>query len=187
MPRRSTMIGGRVTVQRRDQTVQAALAIAGGLGVVGILRRPANIPRAWKYGAGAIQSATELHGLLPALGPDYKVGLGFGSQGMTTMGEIHIGPHYPFNYGTTENLPVPTFGIGLTSVPNRSSRFIYEGKKNQSRGGQQVAMQTREARARKTMRGPSAKKKPRMVRRRGSRCPPGYRYDAKRRMCIQKT
>lgn len=29
------------------------------------------------------------------------------------------------------------------------------------------------------------KNKPRMVRRRGQRCPPGYRYDAKKKMCIQ--
>ncbi len=189
MPRRGTMFGGRVTAERRTQTVQAAILVAGGLGVAGIARNPQNIVRAWKYSAGAIQTATELKGLLPALGPEHKVGVRYGSQEMTTIGEVPVLRMYSGT--TTDNLPLPTFGFGLTSVPTGSSRFISEWNKKgidgKSRGDQQVAMQTREVKTRKSMRGPSAKKKPRMVRRRGSRCPPGYRYDAKRRMCIQKT
>lgn len=52
--------------------------------------------------------------------------------------------------------------------------------RNRSRSG-------RTTKRRKTIRAPSAKSKLKMKRRRGSRCPPGYRYDARRKMCIQRS
>ncbi len=44
----------------------------------------------------------------------------------------------------------------------------------------------RTVKRRKTMRAPSAQKKPKFVRYRKGGCPPGYVYDVKRKMCIHK-
>ena len=58
----------------------------------------------------------------------------------------------------------------------------------QSRGRSSIATASgRTVKRRKTMRAPSAKPdKPKFVRYRKGGCPPGYVYDVKRKMCIQK-
>ncbi len=150
----------------RGQTGTAARAIIltsvlGGP-ALGIFRNPRNVVRAWKVGASTLASFTELKGTLPALGPDHKLGIRFGSQEMSTLGEMHlIDPTMP-----EASLPFPNFGFGFTAVPNTSSRLVYEAKK--SRPGEHTGRTSRVAgplQTGKSMPGASAKKSTRRSRR----------------------
>jgi len=132
VPRHTFGSGGRVSTQQRNQVlIAAALLVPGTLA----LRNPRNVLRAWKFGAATIEQWTELAGALPALGSSHKFGVRFGGAGMTTIGETYLGNMYMG--GTPEaGLPIPTFGFGITAVPNTSSRWVYErNKKSLSRGG----------------------------------------------------
>ncbi len=155
MPRRSTMFGGRVTPTRRDQSVQAALLVGGGIFASGLLRNPRTAVRAWKFGAATVQSATELAGALPALGSSQKFGVRFGSVGMTTIGDTFLGSMYMGGMPEA-NLPIPTFGLGITAVPNTSSRWVYE--QNKSRPGEHTS-RSGTPQTRKSIRGASAQKR----------------------------
>ena len=174
------------TPGRQMQVVVGAFAVTGA---AGLMRNPRNLVRSWKFGASTMASITELSGALPALGPSQKFGVRYGGAGVATIGSTAIGNMYMG--GTPEaDLPFPTFAFGLTAVPNTSSRLVYEN--NKSRPGQAKSVNTavRMTTMRKSMRRASAQKKARrrrakIIPRRGTRCPPGYRYDAKRKMCIQ--
>ena len=182
------------TPQRQAAFVSAPV---GGATVAGLLRNPRTLIRTWRFGASTMATLSELGGALPALGSSQKFGVRYGGAGVTTIGETFLGAMYLG--GTPEaNLPVPTFGFGVTAVPNTSSRLVYE--LNKSRPGEHTS-RSGTPQTRKPIRGASAqgkstrrsrrfaKRKPsrrlRVIPRRGKKCPPGYRYDAKRKMCIQ--
>lgn len=59
-------------------------------------------------------------------------------------------------------------------------------RKKSKRGPGSARKRTGRPKSRKTMRARSAPK-PKMVRYRKGGCPPGYRYDPRRKMCIQNT
>ena len=182
---------GKVT--RGIMVAQAAFAIRGTL---------ANPVRMWKYGGAVVSAYTDVRGILPALGPDHKVGVRYGGTGRKPFSEAY--PLLAMNATpAVANLPVPSFGLAITAVPGGSSRLGYE--QNKSRPGQAKSVNTavRMTTMRKSMRGASAQKpggmispanrrgpassrerRPRTVRYRKGGCPPGYRYDRRRRMCV---
>ncbi len=122
---RSASFKGRITKRERNQTIVAASTFAGGSIAVGLFRNPRNVIRAWKFGASTLASATELKGVLPALGRRHKLAVRYGSAGTTTIGQTRLGNMYMGGMPEA-NLPIPTFGFGLTSVPNTGSRLVNE-------------------------------------------------------------
>ena len=163
--------------------------------------------RLYKYGGGLVAYVTDVRGILPALGPDHKVGIRYGGIGRKPFGEaypllsMYMLPH-------VEAFPVPAFGLALTAVPNDSSRIIHET--NKSRGGEHAIQSSGTPVAEPSISGLSAKKSGQYIRRsrmtkgdaavtRGARtrtrpktvpyrkggCPPGYRYDRRKKMCVR--
>ncbi len=127
--------------------------------MAGLLRSPRNLIRTWKFGAATIQQWTELAGALPALGSSHKFGVRYGGVGMTTIGETALGGMYMGGMPEAD-LPIPTFGFGITAVPNTSSRLVYE--RNKSRPGEHTRRTSRVAgplKTRKSIRGASAPKR----------------------------
>ena len=180
------------TPQRQAAFVGTTL----GIGIAG--RLPPGIQaRLLNLGVKTYAAAVAMGDSYPAFGPEQKFAVRYGGTGeVTTMGQA-----IPFTqmYGpAAKYTPWPDIGFGLTAVPNTSSRWVYEN--NKSRPGEHRAS-SGTPNTRKTIRGASAqikstrrsrrfaKRKParrlRAFPRKGRRCPPGYRYDPKRKMCIQ--
>ena len=191
------------TPQRQAAFVGATL----GIGIAG--RLPPGIQaRLLNYGVKTYAAAVAMGDSYPAFGPEQKFAVRYGGTGeVTTMGQA-----IPFTqmYGpAAKYTPWPDIGFGLTAVPNTSSRWVYE--MNKSRPGEHTSRSgTPEtgksipgASAQKGRSGPSSKKpgrripladrrgpatsrerRPRTVRYRKGGCPPGYRYDRRRKMCV---
>ena len=143
----------------------------------------------------------------PALGSSQKLGIRYGGTGEVTT----LGRAIPITmmYGPLPGkVPFPDFGFGLTAVPNTSSRWVYENNKSRpgehtSRSGTPqtsksilgASAQNQPGTSRKKPRGmislanrrgapTSGRRRPRTVRYRKGGCPPGYRYDRRRKMCV---
>ena len=153
--------------------------IYGGTGIAGLTRSPKTVYRTWQFGASTITSIGEMRGLLPALGTRHKLGLRYGGTGeVTSIGSTRIGHMYMGGMPEAD-LPIPTYGVGLTSVPVGSSRMMFEGKKvgidGKSRGGEHTSRSRTPEQARKSMRGPSAQRS-----KRSRRLQPYFRRDEDR-------
>ena len=150
-----------------SQTARGArLAVGASLMTVpagAILSRPKRAYSTYKHGAAIFASVMQLVSVLPALGPNYKLGFRVG----TTPEAKSIHQISPFiaatqvapDYLAHTPFPVPEFG--LTAVPNDSQRFRYEMDKSstQSRAREDTVRSSRvpgPVKTPKTMGGPSA-------------------------------
>jgi hypothetical protein len=205
-----------------SQTARGArLAVGASLMTVpagAIISRPKRAYSTYKHSAAIFASVMQLVSVLPALGPNYKLGFRVGT--MPEAKSIHqISPFIAATQVAPDYLahtpfPVPEFGFA--AVPNDSQRFRYEMDKSstQSRGGEHTSRSGTPTAGTSTP-GPSAQIKPSSSRnkprgmislanRRGPAtlrerrprspkalpyrkggCPPGYRYDRRKKMCIR--
>jgi hypothetical protein len=151
----------------RSQTARGArLAVGASLMTVpagAILSRPKRAYSAYKHSAAIVASVMQLVSVLPALGPNYKLGFRVGTmpeaksmdQIAPMIAATQVGPDYlaytPF--------PVPEFG--MAAVPNDSQRFAYEMNKSstKSRAREDTVRSSRvpgPVKTPKSMGGPSA-------------------------------
>ena len=195
---------GRLTPTPRRQATFVGAAF--GVAAFGALRPGLQVrlmTRATHVYAGLVAMGDAY----PALGSKQKLGIRYGGTGEVTT----LAKAIPFTqmYGAgPKYTPFPDFGFGFTAVPNTSSRWVYE--RNKSRPGEHTSRsgtpqtsksmlgasaQTKPRASRKKpgrripladRRGPatSRERRPRTVRYRKGGCPPGYRYDRRRRMCV---
>ena len=153
----------------QSQTARGArLAVGASLMTVpagAILSRPKRAYSTYKHSAAIFASVMQLVSILPALGPNYKLGFRVGTMPEAkTMEQIspfiaatQIGP----DYLAVTPMPVPEFG--LSAVPNDSLRFKYEMNKSstQSMAREDTVRSSRvpgPVKTPKTMGGPSAPK-----------------------------
>ena len=149
-----------------SQTARGArLAVGASLMTVpagAIISRPKRAYSTYKHSAAIFASVMQLVSVLPALGPNYKLGFRVGTmpeaksieQIAPFIASTQVGPDYlaytPF--------PVPEFG--LAAVPNDSQRFKYEmDKSKKSRAREDTVRSSRvpgPVKTPKTMGGPSA-------------------------------
>lgn len=87
-------------------------------------------------------------------------------------------------YGGTSFHPFNLIPKGQIKGNPYSKSWWLPKKKKSQRGPGSAIKRTGRPKSRKTMRARSAPK-PKMVRYRKGGCPPGYRYDPRRKMCIQ--
>lgn len=80
-----------------------------------------------------------------------------------------------------ENVPVPWYEVQLSSVPKSESRTV-RSKSSQQIGALAVSTYTGSVAQKKQNKFRTIKTK--MIPRKGSRCPNGYRYDYKKKMCV---
>ncbi len=149
MPRRSSIFGGRVTPKRRD-TIVAAAAVSGvGYGTASLVTRfPSVGVTMMNKSVAAIAAAGAMRDIYPAFGPDYKFGIRYGGTG-EVMPMSQAFPMTGMIYGSiARKVPVPQYGFGITSVPNGSTRWVYEQKKVQSRPGQDSGLPSTNRKAR---------------------------------------
>ena len=153
----------------QSQTARGArLAVGASLMTVpagAIMSRPKRAYSTYKHAAGITASLMQLVSILPALGPNYKLGFRVGTmpeaksmeQIAPMIAATQIGPDYlmvtPF--------PVPEFG--LSAVPNDSQRFMFEMNKSstQSMAREDTVRSSRvpgPVKTPKSMGGPSAQK-----------------------------
>ena len=127
-----------------------------------IISRPKRAYSTYKHSAAIFASVMQLVSVLPALGPNYKLGFRVGTmpeaksieQIAPFIAATQVGPDYlaytPF--------PVPEFG--LAAVPNDSQRFEFElNKSKQSRVREDTVRSSLvpgPVQTRKSIRGPSA-------------------------------
>ena len=153
----------------QSQTARGArLAVAASLSTVPagmVLSRPKTAYKTYKHGAAITASVMQLVSILPALGPNYKLGFRVGTmpeaktleQIAPFIASTQAGP----DYLSVTPMPVPEFG--LAAVPNDSQRFAYEIDKSsrQSRVQEDTVRSSRvpgPVQTRKSIRGPSATK-----------------------------
>lgn len=161
-----------------------------GAGALASLR-PGVAVRAADLGVKVAAGHFAMRDAYPALGPDHKLGIRYGGTGdVTTLAKAY--PQSEFYGRAPRYIPWPDIGFGVTSVPVGSSRFIYESKKSESSFRTSSAIVRRKGGSGSTSRvtkrttsSSTRRRRPKTIRRKGKRCPPGYRYDAKRKMCIQ--
>jgi len=124
-----------------------ALFIGAMFGAGFVATNPALVARGYTLSAKAAAQYLALAPVLPALGPDYKLGIRAGTTGQMVRWDQHwMARHY--SLPATRGLPIPQFGLGPTAVPNDSSRFIFEMKKLQSGGPRpQSSQQVRKGRS----------------------------------------
>lgn len=127
-------------------TRQAAF-VGATIGLGFVATSPALVARGYTFTAKSVAKYGALAPVLPALGPDYKVGIRAGTTGKMVRWDQHwMMRHY--SLPSTRGLPLPQFGLGPTAVPNDSSRFIFEMKKSQSGGPRpQSSQQVRKGRS----------------------------------------
>ncbi len=131
----------------------------------GILRRPKRAYSAYKHSAAILASVMQLVSVLPALGPNFKLGFRVGTmpeaksieQIAPFIAATQVGP----DYLATTPFPYPEFG--LAAVPNDSQRLQYELSKSstQSRVREDTVRSSRvpgPVRTPKSMGGPSAQR-----------------------------
>ena len=194
---------GRLTPTPRRQATFVGAAL--GLAAVGAL--PAGLQvrlltRTTHLYAGLVAMGDAY----PALGSSQKLGIRYGGTGEVTT----LGRAIPITnmYGPLPSkVPFPDFGFGLTAVPITSSRWVYEN--NKSRGGEHTSQSSGTPVAEPSISGLSAKSpvgtrakrgkgdaavstrgargrtRPKTVRYRKGGCPPGYRYDPRKKMCVR--
>lgn len=137
---------GQSQTARGARTVVGASLIwapAGGV-TSAVLQRPKQVYTTYKHAAAVFAAVMQIASVMPALGPNYKLGLRFGTVPDTkTLDQVapilgmtgNIGPDYlmytPF--------PMPDFGFA--AVPNDSQRLQFELNKSsvQSRGGEHTS------------------------------------------------
>lgn len=153
----------------------------------------------WPRASQAAIAVWGYSALYPALGPDHKIGLRFGATGDTVpMSKHWFLRHYTHGYGVSmKGLPVPQFGLGITSVPNDETRWGFATPGGKSRTPPVSVRYGRfSSRSRKGIspnnrrflddrRRSMSLKSAKITKRRGKRCPNGYRFNRKLNACVR--
>ena len=163
-----------------------------------IYRNPRAPVRIWQWGTKTLAASAALGPAYEAIGPEKRVAFRWGGTGGYERADQHwMTRWHPASYGPAGRLRVPQTGWQFTAVP--SSEPVVRTP-NKSRGVQVRTLTSRmgHQKGRASSSRPSATRKSqsqtrtrgkknrrKVIPRRGKRCPPGYRYDAKRKMCIQ--
>ncbi len=111
-----------------------------------------------------IAAAGAMRDIYPAFGPHHKLGVRYGGTG-EVMPMSQAWPMMGMIYGPiARKVPVPQYGFGFTSVPNGSSRWVYEQKIAESRSGKDSGLPSTNRKARS---GTSSSRRRRSLARKG--------------------